>query len=310
MANAPIIAFDYDFSPYGQKIRTALAASGITFQRSDQPPVLPRPILEKLDITYRRIPLLAFGKDVYCDTSLIIDELQSRYGALPTNPADKAYEAFGIQIFESALRVVPTAALTPEFIKDRRTIFPAVENPNHSELRPSGLAEMKSKFHIIERDFLGKNPGPFIAGAKFGLADLHAGWAVGWVLNALGVGRESGFSSQEFPRIYNWISTWPTPEYKDLAQEDVWDAVRTAEYTAKDVGVNEDDPLGIKAGTHVTVENSDTEPGAHPQKGKLVGLDDREIVVELKNDVRLHFPRVGYVVKETKVTGMASRFGR
>ncbi|KAF1354067.1 hypothetical protein EJ07DRAFT_66449, partial [Lizonia empirigonia] len=74
-------------SPYGQKIRAALAASGISFQRSDQPMVLPRPILEKLDITYRRIPLLTLGKDIYCNTLLIINKLQARYSTLASTPA-------------------------------------------------------------------------------------------------------------------------------------------------------------------------------------------------------------------------------
>ena len=167
-----------DFSPYGQKVRTALAASGVPFQRSDQPMVLPRPLLSKLDITYRRIPLLALGKDVYADTSLIIDELQARYNKLPTTPADKAYEVFGVQIFATALTVIPTEALTQEFIKDRLTIFPALANPNYAGLRPSGLGEMKAKFTIIENDFLGKSTGPFIAGEKFGLADGHS-WRCG-----------------------------------------------------------------------------------------------------------------------------------
>lgn len=298
-----------DFSPFSQKVRAALAASGVSFQRSDQPLVLPRPILEKLDITYRRIPLLAFGKDVYADSSLIIDEVQSRYGKLPTTPADKAYEIFGVQIFASALNVIPTAALTPEFIKDRLTIFPGLNNPNYGELRPSGLAEMKAKFLIIENDFLGASSGPFIAGEKFGLADIHAGWAVGWSLKAIGLGQEPGFGEKDFPRIYKWVASWPTPQYTDLPQEQVWDAVQGAEYTAKDIGVDEKDPLGIKAGTDVTVENSDTEAGAHPQKGKLVGVNNKEAVVELKNGIRVHFPRIGYVVKEAKVGGMASRFG-
>ena len=298
-----------DFSPYSQKIRAALAASGISFQRSDQPVVLPRPILEKLDITYRRIPLLAFGKDVYCDSSLIIDELQSRCGALPTTPADKAYEVFGVQLFVSALAIVPTAALTPEFVKDRLAIFPALNNPSYGELRPSGLAEMRAKFQMIENDFLGKSTGPFIAGEKFGLADLHAGWAVGWSLKAIGLGQEPGFSEQDFPSIYKWVASWPTPQYTELSQEEVWEKVKGAEYTAKDIGVNDRDPLDMKAGTDVTVENSDTEAGAHPQKGKLVGVNDRETVVELKNGIRVHFPRVGYVVKEAKAGGLASRFG-
>ncbi|KAJ4984249.1 glutathione S-transferase [Stagonosporopsis vannaccii] len=309
MPEAPIITFDYDFSPYGQKIRTALAASGVPFHRSDQPIVLPRPILEKFDITYRRIPLLAFGRDIYADSSLIIDELQTRYNALPTTPADKAYEIFGAQIFASALNIIPTAALTPEFVKDRLTIFPGLANPSYAELRPSGLAEMKAKFSIIENEFLGSSLGAFISGEKFGLADIHAGWAVGWALKAIGLGQEPGFGENDFPRIYKWVASWPKPQYTDVSQEQLLDIMKSAAYTTKDIGVNDRDPLGIKAGTDVTVENSDTEFGAHPQKGKLVGVNDREIVLELKNGIRVHFPRIGYLVKEAKIAGLASRFG-
>lgn len=136
-------------------------------------------------------------------------------------------------IFTSALNIVPTAALTPEFIKDRITIFPRLGNPEYGELRPSGLAEMKAKFHIIENDFLGRNSAPFIAGKKFGLADLHASWAVGWSLKAIGLGQEPGFGEKDFPRIYKWVSSWPTPQYTDLPQEQVWHAVLGAEYMAK-----------------------------------------------------------------------------
>ncbi|KAF1923443.1 uncharacterized protein M421DRAFT_104431 [Didymella exigua CBS 183.55] len=295
MSTAPIITFDYDFSPYGQKIRAALAASNIAFQRSNQPIVLPRPILAKLDITYRRIPLLALGKDIYADTSLILAELQARYGGLRTTPADAAFDVFGTQLFASALRIVPAAALTPEFIKDRLSIFPALADPEYPALRPSGLAEMRARFDVIEREFLA--PGPFIAGDSFGLADLHAGWAVGWSLRAIGLAQEPGFSEREFPRIHKWIAQWPTPTYTELGAEAVWDAVQGAAYTARDIGVDEADPLGLGAGTLVTVENSDTEPGRHPQRGRLVGADRREVVVELENGIRLHFPRVGYVVK-------------
>lgn len=195
---------------------------------------------------------------------------------------------------------MPTAALTQEFIKDRETIFPGLNNPSYGDLRPSGLAEMKAKFQIIENDFLGKSSGPFVTGEKFGIADLHAGWAVGWALKAIGLAQEPGFGESDFPRIYKWVASWPKAEYSDLGKEKVWETIKSAEYTAEDIGVNDKDPLGISAGTAVTVENSDTEPGAHPQKGKLVGLNDNETVVELDNGIRVHFPRIGYVVKKAK----------
>lgn len=46
-----IIQFDYEFSPNGVKTRLLLLAAGIPFKRINQPPVLPRPDLERLGIT-------------------------------------------------------------------------------------------------------------------------------------------------------------------------------------------------------------------------------------------------------------------
>lgn len=49
--------------------------------------ILPRPELsETMGITYRRIPILAIGRDVYADTSLIASTLERRY------PASDGYE--------------------------------------------------------------------------------------------------------------------------------------------------------------------------------------------------------------------------
>ena len=47
----------------------------------------PRPELsELLGVTYRRIPVLAIGNDVYCDTSLIASVLERRF------PASQGYK--------------------------------------------------------------------------------------------------------------------------------------------------------------------------------------------------------------------------
>ncbi|CAN9166111.1 unnamed protein product [Alternaria alternata] len=281
MASAPIIAFDYDMSPYGYKTRTLLASSKMPFQRSLQPIVIPRPILESLSITYRRVPLLAIGKDIYCDSSLIISTLQEKFDILPTSPADKAYEAFGIALFESVLKVIPSAMLTPDAIKDRITIFQILKHPDYPSLRPSGLAEVRAKFHIIETEFLA-GPGQYIGGDSFTLADLHAGFA------------------RDFPRMYEWISKWPKAEFTEMSPEQVHKTIENADYSAQEMGVDSRDPIGIAEGTEITVESADADPGAHPQKGRLVGLDGREAVLQLESGVRLHFPRVGYVMKEAK----------
>ena len=86
--------------------------------------MLPRPTLEKIGVTYRRIPILAIGKDFFADSSLIIDTLQKSFNSkLPTNPADKAFEDFGDSLFKLVLRVIPVKTLDQGFMKDRETIF-------------------------------------------------------------------------------------------------------------------------------------------------------------------------------------------
>lgn len=150
MASQPVIIFDYgrlwnpeswflnslfsqntEGSPYAQKIRLLLDAAGIPFKRCDQPPVLPRPDLKGLGIRYRRIPVLAIGKDFYGDTSCIIDAIQSQFPskALPTSPADEAYNAFGSRTFQGALFMIPSLQQVGEyFLKDREGIFRKFEN--------------------------------------------------------------------------------------------------------------------------------------------------------------------------------------
>lgn len=122
----PIITYDYDASPYGQKIRMLLALTGLPYKRCDVPIVLPRPQLESIGITYRRIPVLAVGKDVYCDTGAImakIMELQGPQGKVAKHPADAAFEQWANWAFQITCALIPSQLLTPEFIKDRQTVF-------------------------------------------------------------------------------------------------------------------------------------------------------------------------------------------
>jgi hypothetical protein len=43
-----------------------------------------------------------------------------------------------------------------------------------------------------------------------------------------------------------------------------------------------------------------SKPGNRNQLGKLIGLGRREIVIELTNGLRMHFPRIGYVVNKAE----------
>ena len=49
--------------------------------------------------------------------------------------------------------------------------------------------------------------------------------------------------------------------------------------------------------TPIVLTDISAKAGNRIQLGKLIGLSKREIVIELDNGIRLHFPRIGYVVK-------------
>ncbi|KAF2815955.1 uncharacterized protein BDZ99DRAFT_514579 [Mytilinidion resinicola] len=294
----PVILFDYDFSPFGQKIRLLFACASRPYLQCAQPPLLPRPTLSALGITYRRIPVLAMGKDVYCDTSIIIDAVLEKLApGFPRMRAEKAYEAFGRALFSSAMGLigrVPDEAM----LQDRKTIFPQLCRPDLPSLRPSALAEFRATMSIVEHDFL--KAGPWIGGFSMSVEDVHVGFAVRWILRTMQVEKVEGFGKEEFPKVHEWVEKLPRSTPQEIGQEEAIKAILDARYVANTPSFDQADPLGIEKGTVVGVESLDAEPGAHPQNGKLVGVGLKEVVLELENGIRLHFPRQGYVVRKVE----------
>lgn len=299
--SSPIIHFDYEFSPYGQKTKLLLTAAGVQYKRCDQPAVLPRKDLEALGITYRRIPVLSVGKDVYCDSSLIFDVVVNQLAKdkVPTSPADKAWECYGYETFMAVLTLIPIDVLTPDFVKDRETIFPILARPDYKDLKPSGIAELQSRLSFLENEVL--TTGTYIGGGKLSVADMHVIWGIRWVMNDLGVKNEKGLGKDAFPKVWKLIESLPEAKPETLSSEDAIKTIKGADVSAKDVGVQEGDPLGISSGTPVTIESMDSKPGSHPQAGKLVGATKKEVVLEVDDGIHLHFPREGYVVREASI---------
>lgn len=74
----PIALFGYDSSPFTQKIRLTLRLLQIPYTFVLVPSMMPRPILvDNFNLTYRKIPVLAIGKELIIDTSLIVEWLHS-----------------------------------------------------------------------------------------------------------------------------------------------------------------------------------------------------------------------------------------
>jgi glutathione S-transferase len=81
--NQSLILHQYAMSPFSEKIRVIFGIKGLDWQACDQPRIMPKPDMVALTGGYRRIPVLQIGADLYFDTVLITDVLETRFPARP-----------------------------------------------------------------------------------------------------------------------------------------------------------------------------------------------------------------------------------
>src|ERR1700691_71381 len=74
-----IILHHYDMSPYSEKVRTGLGLKGLAWASVEIPVIMPKPDLTALTGGYRKTPVLQIGADIYCDSQLIMRELERRH---------------------------------------------------------------------------------------------------------------------------------------------------------------------------------------------------------------------------------------
>lgn len=177
-------------------------------------------------------------------------------GAVATSPADKPFEDWGTNAFKEVVGLIPTQAMTPEFIKDRATIFPMIKRPDFGTLRPSTVAGLQSRCTQVEKSFLAQGSGPFMRGEKLSLADVHFIWSLRWGLNDLGGAKEKGCGKDALPKLWKMIESLPPVKPEVLSSEETLKIIRSSGYADDGkLEVEEGDPLGMSAGTMVSVES-------------------------------------------------------
>src|ERR1051326_3820360 len=74
-----VILHHYDISPYSEKVRLGLGLKGLAWASVEMPVIMPKPDLTALTGGYRKAPVLQIGADIYCDSQLIMRELERRH---------------------------------------------------------------------------------------------------------------------------------------------------------------------------------------------------------------------------------------
>ncbi|MEJ0044702.1 MAG: glutathione S-transferase N-terminal domain-containing protein [Rhizomicrobium sp.] len=138
-----IILHNYPNSPFSEKIRVAFGIKGLAWRSVIQPVIMPKPDLIPLTGGYRKIPVLQIGADIYCDTQIILRELERRFPTPSLSPQNKgAPYAIGFwadrQMFQAAVAIIfgEIGDFVPEdFKKDRAAMSGGSFSPRGAQAR-------------------------------------------------------------------------------------------------------------------------------------------------------------------------------
>lgn len=324
MSTQEPILFLWGLSAWASKVTAYLALRGIPYTHCEQPIYLPRPDITALGVNYRRIPILALGRDIYCDSLLILQKLDEQYPPSPAHqplaatddPKDRALEKLlekwtDVVVFKSAAAVISTdldLMKDPGFQKDRENLWGRPWSKEAQDaLRAPALAEMRLHWDFLEELLsdgrtwvLGNTGGPK-------LADIHACWIFDWLLMLPGSFPEGYFNETRYPNVLAWRERYNSaisqakeagPQTTKMEGKEAVEKILNGGFNDKETVVEGDDPSGLKAGQRVTMRPVDT-GYTHEDVGELIGLTGKEAVISTRarqgdKEVHVHYPRWNY----------------
>ena len=296
-----IILHHYYTSPFSEKVRVMLGVKGLSWRSVIQPVIMPKPDLTPLTGGYRRIPVLQIGADVYCDTQVMLAELETRHRSpAVVKGADWAVNLWADRLFFQVTVAVVFGEMgdnVPEaFIKDREKLSG----------RPFDMAAMKAvagpmkaqwRAHAawIER---GLASNDFLGGSTPSLSDVAAYMNVWW----LGRAAPAALAAllEGLPKTIGWAERMKALGHGRRIDMTGAEALVAAKVAAPAKALDHDagDPSGLAPGAAVAVRADDY--GRDPIEGLLVVVNAERIVIARESAelgvTHVHFPRVGYLL--------------
>ena len=303
---ADIILHHYAASPFAEKVRVALGLKQAAWKSVDIPNVMPKPDLMPLTGGYRKTPVMQIGADIYCDTQLIMLELDRRLPAPALLPKGREGEVRAItmwadrQIFSPAVGVVMSqipieGRFGEAFKKDRSEFSGRTFDPERLRAALPLVRDQTYALLSLAETMLGDGR-PFLLGSEPCLADCALYNPVWFIQSQLG---PTAAPLDRLPGVVAWSQRMKAlggGKRTDIKAGEALDIAKAAKPGATTVDGN--DPSGLKAGQRISVTPDDT--GRVPVEGMLVGLASDRISIERSDprvgDVVVYFPRAGFVV--------------
>jgi glutathione S-transferase len=304
-ATSPIILHHFEKSPFSEKVRVVFGLKNIEWTSVLISRIMPRPDLMPLTGGYRRTPVMQIGADIYCDTQVIIRELERRFPEPTLLP--KGYEGVGWaaamwtdrSFFQNTVNLVfgSLAGQVPQdFIADREKLRGAkFDVPAMTSAIPQMRDQFRAHVQWIEAELA--DGRTWIGGDKAGLCDVNAYMNIWYVRAHLASADEM---LAEFDATRAWearlraVGHGRSREISTAAALDI--AAGATPQTAELSDPN--DPNGRKPGDRVEVMPDDY--GKVKVSGEIVALSSQHIAIRRRDpragEVIVHFPRAGFLV--------------
>jgi glutathione S-transferase len=300
-----IILHHYFNSPFSEKVRIQLAIKRLPWASVVQPSIMPKPDLTPLTGGYRRIPVMQIGADLFCDSAVIMAEIERRHPSPKViQGADWAANAWADRaFFQPTVGIIFGAIghmVPPEFIKDREAMTGA---PFDVAAMKAAALPMKAQFRAISAWLEMQLSGgrDFVAGDAPGLADIA--WYLNyWFLNSA-LRQEMAELLSDMPRVLDWTGRMRAigkqGSFTEMSPADAIAAAKAAQPASVHVVHDAKDPIGLAPGQAVAVWGDDN-PG-DKIAGTLVAAGLDRIVIAREDPrvgaVQVHFPRAGFTAQ-------------
>ena len=307
MANQfPIILHHFEKSPFSEKVRVVFGIKKIAWTSVLIPRIMPRPDLMPMTGGYRRTPTLQIGADIYCDTQIIIRELERRFPRPSLFADGNAGLAWSLGMwtdrafFQNTVNLVfgSLADQVPkEFREDREQLRGQKFDVDAMKASiPQMRDQLRAHVDWIEAQLgdgrawlLGKHPS---------LGDVNAYMNIWYVRGNL---PDAAKLFERFPKMLEWEQRVKAIGHgsreRELTSAEALEIARNSTPQTPTAG-DDGDLNGRKPGDRVQVIPDDY--GKIPVEGTIVSLSAQHIAIrrkdELAGEIVVHFPRAGFLV--------------
>jgi glutathione S-transferase len=300
------ILHQYDFSPFSEKVRLAFGLKGMEWHAVDTPVAMPKPDLMPLTGGYRRIPVLQIGADIYCDTVLILREIERRHPEPTLYPGGQEGLANAVSWWWERTTFVPAASiatsiigdqLPKEFIEERKAFMnhDFSKEPSLRD-RPLNLQRMAASIAWLSQ-MLGDSR-PFLLGEAPSAADLSAYHMLWFVRKNGGPEAEAMLPLEPLLGWMDRVAALGHGTRREMPAAEALDIAKSFEPQPPPNVPVDADPSGLRAGQAVVVTADDR--GRDPIRGALVAADAEQVTIRHEDErvgaVNIHFPRAGFDV--------------